>query len=29
MLTMFLAMLETEADRHKFTPLYEAMEKKI
>ena len=29
MLTMFLAMLETEADRQKFTRLYEAMEKKI
>lgn len=29
MLTMFLAMLETEADRQKFTQLYEAMEKKI
>ena len=26
---MFLAMLETEADRQKFTRLYEAMEKKI
>lgn len=29
MLTMFLAMLETEADRQQFTRLYEALEKKI
>nr|WP_326126855.1 RNA polymerase sigma factor [uncultured Oscillibacter sp.] len=29
MLTICLAMLETEADRQKFTRLYEAMEKKV
>lgn len=29
MLTTCLAMLETEADRQKFTRLYEALEKKV
>ncbi len=29
MLTIYLAMLETEADRQKFTRLYEACEKKV